>query len=127
MFITYLIDETQFIHFSRELILHSNLSLSLSLLRGDIDVKFPIVSPERLKVPVSYLEMENTIKQTKWKKDQTMEDLKREQALLDHAMFDFETKKLEFIRYLSESSPQGSQVTPQSCVIISLLNNPNLC
>ncbi|KAL7147337.1 hypothetical protein ABFS83_06G100900 [Erythranthe nasuta] len=68
-------------------------SLGLRHERG-IDVKFPIGAERLVNVPLSYLEIEKTMKETRWKKDRTCEDMKREQALLDHARFNYETKKL---------------------------------
>ncbi|KAK6155577.1 hypothetical protein DH2020_009825 [Rehmannia glutinosa] len=63
----------------------------------------------RVSPPVSYLEIENQLKEIKWKKDRTWEDLQREQALLDHAKFTYETKKREFVQFLAESSSYATQ------------------
>ncbi|KAL9164374.1 hypothetical protein ABFS82_06G100800 [Erythranthe guttata] len=71
-------------------------SLGLRHERG-IDVKFPIGAERLMNVPLSYLEIEKTMKETRWKKDRTCEDMKREQALLDHARFNYETKKLSHV------------------------------
>lgn len=46
----------------------------------------------------------------KWKGEKIQEDMQREQALLNHAMFSFEVKKKEFIKYLAESSSHVTQV-----------------
>ncbi|KAI3458002.1 hypothetical protein Pfo_014665 [Paulownia fortunei] len=82
---------------------------SLGHQRGDIGVKFPC-DPKRFILPMSYFEIENRLKETKWKKDRTFEDMQREQALLDHAKFNYETKKREFVQFLAESSPYATQV-----------------
>ncbi|KAK4431327.1 protein DEFECTIVE IN MERISTEM SILENCING 3 [Sesamum alatum] len=76
--------------------------------RGDIDVKFPS-DAHRFNLPVSYFETENHLKETKRKKDRALEDLQREQALLDHARYTYETKKREFVRFLAESSSYSTQ------------------
>lgn len=85
--------------------------------REDIDVKFPRDS-EKFVLSANYFELENRLKETKWKKDRTLEDLQREQELLDHAKFKYEAKKKEFVCFLAESSSYLTQVIPQSCAII---------
>ncbi|XP_057767567.1 protein DEFECTIVE IN MERISTEM SILENCING 3-like [Salvia miltiorrhiza] len=77
--------------------------------RGDIDVKFPCDS-EKFVQSANYFELENRLKETKWKKDRALEDMQREQELLDHAKFKYETKKKEFVRFLAESSSYLTQV-----------------
>lgn len=66
-------------------------------------MKFPCDSKKSV-LPASYFELENQLKETKWKKDRTLEDMQREQELLDQAKFKYETKKKEFVRFLAESS-----------------------
>ncbi|KAL7147336.1 hypothetical protein ABFS83_06G100800 [Erythranthe nasuta] len=82
-------------------------SLGLRHERG-IDVKFPIGAERLMNVPLSYLEIEKTMKETKWKKDRTCEDMKREQALLDHARFNYETKKLLHVPSQNPVAGRGS-------------------
>ncbi|PIN27119.1 hypothetical protein CDL12_00118 [Handroanthus impetiginosus] len=81
---------------------------SLGHRRGDIDVKFPS-SSKKFNLPVHYFEIENQLKETKWKKNRTFEDIQREQSLLDHAKFSYEIKKKEFIQFLAESSAYAAQ------------------
>ncbi|KAL0403237.1 UNVERIFIED_CONTAM: protein DEFECTIVE IN MERISTEM SILENCING 3 [Sesamum radiatum] len=81
---------------------------SLGHHQGDIDVKFPTTS-RKLNIPESYFEMEVGLKETKWKKDRTMEDMQREQALLAHARVNYETKKREFLQFLARSSSHVTQ------------------
>ncbi|KAL9163120.1 hypothetical protein ABFS82_06G020700 [Erythranthe guttata] len=76
--------------------------------REDIRVKFPIGS-KPLMLPASYFEIEGRLKETKWKKDRTSEDMQREQTLLDRVIFNYETKKREFVKFLAESSPLTAQ------------------
>ncbi|KAK6121818.1 hypothetical protein DH2020_044431 [Rehmannia glutinosa] len=81
---------------------------SLGHHQGDIDVKFPKGS-ESLNVPESYFEIKNEMKEIQWKKDRAVEDIRREQILLDHARLNYETKKREFLQFLTESSSHASQ------------------
>lgn len=83
--------------------------LNLSDLRASIDVKFP-KGCGTSTLPANYLETEKLIKEMKWKGEKIQEDMQREQALLNHAMFSFEVKKKEFIKYLAESSSHVTQV-----------------
>ncbi|KAL2542264.1 Protein DEFECTIVE IN MERISTEM SILENCING 3 [Abeliophyllum distichum] len=88
--------------------------------KGAVDVKFP-KSSERLNLPENYFETETRMKETRWKVDRTLEDIQREQTLLDHAKFNFETKKREFVQFLADSSsyaappryPPGRVSTPR--------------
>lgn len=81
---------------------------SLGHHQGDIDVKFPTTS-QKLNLPESYFGIEVGLKEMKWKKDRTMEDMQREQALLAHARVNYETKKREFLQFLARSSSHVSQ------------------
>ncbi|KAA8540046.1 hypothetical protein F0562_026738 [Nyssa sinensis] len=76
--------------------------------REDVDVKFP-KSSGMSNLPENYFETENRLKEMKWKKDIFLDDIRREQTLLDHAKFSFEIKKQEFVRFLAESSPYATQ------------------
>ncbi|KAG8381135.1 hypothetical protein BUALT_Bualt06G0090900 [Buddleja alternifolia] len=82
---------------------------SLGHHRGDVDIKFPSGS-EMSKLPDGYFEIENRMKETSWKKDRALEDIQREQSLLDHARFKYETVKREFVQFLAESSSYATQV-----------------
>lgn len=77
----------------------------------DVGVKFPN-SFGRPIPPLNYFQVENKLKETKWEKERIMEDMQREQALLDHARFNFEVKKQEFIKHLAQSSSYQTQVMP---------------
>ncbi|KAL3838067.1 hypothetical protein ACJIZ3_022658 [Penstemon smallii] len=81
---------------------------SLGHQRGDIDVKFPSGS-KRFILPASYIEIEKQMKEMEWKKEQAEEDLKREQALLNHAKVNYERKKEEFIQFMANSSSYTTQ------------------
>lgn len=72
-------------------------------------MRFP-VSSGMSNLPLNYFETENQIKEMNWRKQTLQEDMKREQALLSHAKFNFEIKKQEFVKFLAESSSLASPV-----------------
>ncbi|KAL2556340.1 Protein DEFECTIVE IN MERISTEM SILENCING 3 [Forsythia ovata] len=76
--------------------------------REVIDVKFPKNS-EVLKLHKNYFETEKRMKETNWKKERMWEDMQREQALLDHAKFNYEIKKREFVQFVGQSSSYTAQ------------------
>ncbi|XP_016460859.1 protein DEFECTIVE IN MERISTEM SILENCING 3 isoform X1 [Nicotiana tabacum] len=76
---------------------------------SEVEVKFP-KSSGRSNLPENYFDTESRLKELKWKRDRFLEDLHREQTLLDHAKFNFEIKKQEFVKFLAHSS---SFATPQ--------------
>ncbi|KZV40961.1 hypothetical protein F511_05206 [Dorcoceras hygrometricum] len=84
--------------------------------RGDMDVTFPN-GFERFNLPVNYFEIESRLKETQWEKNRTMGDLQIEQSLLDHARFNYEKKKQEFVQFLAQSSSFAAQVMIQSCFV----------
>ncbi|XAR52205.1 hypothetical protein NMG60_11020149 [Bertholletia excelsa] len=71
--------------------------------RDNIGVKFPKSSGVS-NLPMNYIETEKRMKEMKWKQERLLEDMQREQALLDVAKFNFELKKQEFVKFLAESS-----------------------
>ncbi|GMP24877.1 hypothetical protein CsSME_00001995 [Camellia sinensis var. sinensis] len=73
-----------------------------------IDVKFP-KSHGASKQPANYFETEKRIKEMQWKKERVLEDMQREQALLDNMRINFEMKKQEFVKYLAESAVYATQ------------------
>lgn len=88
--------------------------MEFSLFRENIDIKFPCDSKKQ-NLPLNYFEIENRLKEARWKKDRIREDLLREQGLLDHAKSMFEAKKQEFVNFLADSSSYATQVIPQVC------------
>ncbi|KAL3342277.1 hypothetical protein AABB24_026345, partial [Solanum stoloniferum] len=74
-----------------------------SLGEREVKIKFP-KSSGRPNVPENYYETENRMKELKWKRARFVDDLQREQTLLDHAKFNFEIKKQEFVKFLAQSS-----------------------
>lgn len=79
-----------------------------SLGKREMDVKFP-KSSGRSNLPQNYFEMEREMKEMKWKKERAIEDMQREQALLDRARFNFDIKKQEYLKFLAQSSSYATQ------------------
>lgn len=86
-------------------------SLHVLCERREVGVKFP-KSFGRSIPPQNYFQIENKLKETKWERERIVEEMQREQALLDHARFNFEVKKQEFIKHLAQSSSYATQVMP---------------
>lgn len=94
--------------------------------REEAPVKFPRISG-KLSLPENYYEIENILKSKKWNQERLLDDMRREQSLLDQAKFNFEIKKKEFVRFLAQSSqyapaqhhhyqqqsPAGQRLTPR--------------
>ncbi|BFG23500.1 hypothetical protein CerSpe_097740 [Prunus speciosa] len=83
--------------------------------REDVDVRFPKLSVTS-SLPETYLDSERQINELKWKKEKMQEDMKREQALLDNAKFNFDRKKQDFLKFLADSSSYATQAAAQSRV-----------
>ncbi|KAI3749102.1 hypothetical protein L6452_12681 [Arctium lappa] len=78
--------------------------------REEMDVKFAVRS-----YPLENLvETEKQMKKLKQKKETTMEDLQREEAILAHVKYNFEVKKQEFVRFMAQSSPYAMQYPMQA-------------
>lgn len=73
-----------------------------------MNVRF--AKPTASRTMDNYSETEKKMKELKWKKDKTLEDIKREQVLRDHAVFNFGKKKEEFVRCLAQSSSTNQVV-----------------
>ncbi|XP_042984091.1 protein DEFECTIVE IN MERISTEM SILENCING 3-like isoform X3 [Carya illinoinensis] len=88
-------------------------TINLSVVREDVGVKFP--KPlETSTVPENYNEADRLVKEMKWKKDKMLEDMKREQAILEKEKSNFEKKKQEFLKFLAESSSYATQHQSQA-------------
>ncbi|KAJ6411008.1 hypothetical protein OIU84_007708 [Salix udensis] len=77
--------------------------------RNNVDVRFPVLSVTST-LPDNYIDTEKQLKEIKWKREKMLEDIKREQALLDAAKQSFERKKEEFVNFLAQSSAYASQM-----------------
>ncbi|KAF3629732.1 Protein DEFECTIVE IN MERISTEM SILENCING 3 [Capsicum annuum] len=68
-----------------------------------VEIKFP-KSSGRSKIPEDYFVIVSEMKELKWERARYVEDLQREQVLLDNALFIFEKRKEEFVNFLKDSS-----------------------
>ncbi|KAJ4955468.1 hypothetical protein NE237_012251 [Protea cynaroides] len=72
--------------------------------RKDIEVRFPI-SSGTTNLPLNYIEeAEEKIKKLKWEKERLLEDMQREQSLLNLEKGQYNSKKQEFVKFLARSS-----------------------
>ena len=55
-------------------------------------------------------EISRQLKEVKWKKEKILEELKREQTLLDMTRLNFNKKKGDYLKYLAQSSSNATQV-----------------
>ncbi|XP_055825980.1 protein DEFECTIVE IN MERISTEM SILENCING 3-like [Solanum dulcamara] len=68
-----------------------------SLGEREVEIKFPKSSGSS-NLPENYFDTQRRMKELKWKRVRFVEDLQREQSLLDHAKNDFEIKKQDLSR-----------------------------
>uniref|UniRef100_A0A0A0L6R1 Protein DEFECTIVE IN MERISTEM SILENCING 3 n=2 Tax=Cucumis sativus TaxID=3659 RepID=A0A0A0L6R1_CUCSA len=83
--------------------------------RGDAKVTFSKTSINS-SLPDHYMESERQMKEMKWKKEKLLEDMRREQALLDSLKLNFEKKKAEIVQFLAEAAAR-----PQTPVAMGIL------
>ncbi|CAJ2671453.1 unnamed protein product [Trifolium pratense] len=76
--------------------------------REDVNVRFP--RPERSVGLDDHIENERQMKDIQWKKEKLLEEIKRENMLLDMAKYNFNKKKSDFLKFLSSSSSYATQV-----------------
>ncbi|XP_031269326.1 protein DEFECTIVE IN MERISTEM SILENCING 3-like [Pistacia vera] len=77
--------------------------------RQDIDVRFA-KSCGMLNKPDYYAATEKQIQEMKWKKENLMDDLKRETSLWKAAKDSFERKKEQLLKFLADSATYASQM-----------------
>jgi len=75
----------------------------------------------------NYSEAEKKMKELKWKKEKTLEDIKREQVLREHAVFNFGKKKEEFVRCLAQSSCTNQVLKLVFMYLLTLLFYHSIC
>lgn len=80
--------------------------------RKVIDVKFPKISGNSHLLG-NYLEIENKLKQSRWEKERLLEDMRREEVLLNQSKYNYEVKKQEFVKFLADASSYTAQVILQ--------------
>lgn len=86
--------------------------------REDIDVRFP--RPERsMELDNHHGEISRQLKEVKWKKEKILEELKREQTLLDMTRLNFNKKKGDYLKYLAQSSSNATQAQTGSDRFVS--------
>ncbi|KAK3034708.1 hypothetical protein RJ639_032661, partial [Escallonia herrerae] len=83
--------------------------------REQVDIKFP-KSSGIPKLPENYFETEKRIKEMKWQKERMVEDMQREQYMLDHVKRSYEVKKEELLKFLAQGSAYSAQVIPRLTV-----------
>lgn len=74
-----------------------------------MDVKFAISS----YLPENLANIEKQMKESKWEKETTVEQLQQEEAILTQLKYTFQVKKQEFVRFMAQSSPFAMQVLHQ--------------
>ncbi|KAF8045023.1 hypothetical protein N665_5731s0001 [Sinapis alba] len=73
-----------------------------------VNVRF--AKPTASQTTDNYSEAERQMNELRWKKEKTLEDIKRAQVLRDHALYNFGKKKEEFVRCLAQSSYPNEQM-----------------
>lgn len=66
-----------------------------------MEVKFPITDVTS-KLPVDICEIEERIKILNWRRERLLEDMMREETLLDHAKSLFNDKKQEMMEFVAQ-------------------------
>ncbi|KAG9140631.1 hypothetical protein Leryth_006831 [Lithospermum erythrorhizon] len=81
--------------------------------RESVDVKFPR-SSKKLNVPDNYFETEKEIKEMKWRKERVVDDITREQELLNRTKLIFNEKKEDLVKFLHQSATFLAQKPTQA-------------
>ena len=55
-------------------------------------------------------ELEKQLKEKKWERERILDDIRREQALLDQEKYNFSLRKQEFLQFMADSSSYMYQV-----------------
>lgn len=71
--------------------------------REDLDVRFPKCSKRSVLAENCY-ELEKRLKEKKWERERILDDIRREQALLDQEKYNFSLRKQEFLKFVADSS-----------------------
>lgn len=64
----------------------------------------------KFSAPDNLVDIEKKLKELKWTKETSVEEVHREEAMLTHFKYTFEVKKQEFVRFMAQSSPYVMQV-----------------
>ncbi|KAM7265607.1 hypothetical protein ACFE04_003290 [Oxalis oulophora] len=89
--------------------------------RGDVKITFP-KSCVTSSLPESYYTTEKQLKEQKWHKEKLLEDLKREQAVLESAKNVFAKMKDDFVKCLAHTGIYATQAdyTFASCEVLEI-------
>lgn len=67
-----------------------------------------LVSQKKPHIPDNYSEIEKKLKEAKWEKERLLEDMQREEALLDQSKLNYQVKKEEFVKFIAKTSPYAA-------------------
>ncbi|XP_042487850.1 protein DEFECTIVE IN MERISTEM SILENCING 3-like isoform X2 [Macadamia integrifolia] len=79
--------------------------------RKDTEVRFPIDSGTT-NLPPDYIQAEENMKKMNWEKERLLEDMQREQALMNHVKGKYDSKKQEFVKFIAQGSHGPFQFIP---------------
>ncbi|XP_076957795.1 protein DEFECTIVE IN MERISTEM SILENCING 3-like, partial [Bidens hawaiensis] len=68
----------------------------------------------KFSAPDNLVDIEKKLKELKWTKETSVEEVHREEAMLTHFKYTFEVKKQEFVRFMAQSSPYVMQYPVQA-------------
>ena len=74
----------------------------------------------KLTLPGDYYEIKNELQIKRWNLQILLEDIRREQSMLDQARLNFEVKRQEFVQFLAQSSHRARVMLAETCIIYQL-------
>ncbi|MFS7949473.1 hypothetical protein Hanom_Chr06g00571971 [Helianthus anomalus] len=100
---------------------HGAISLDGGLVRSNGVIVFGTRDEMKVRCATSSFvgdDIENKMKELKWRKETLVEEVQREEAMLQHVKYIFEVKMQEFVRFMAQSSryvimQYPVQATPQ--------------
>ena len=87
--------------------------------REQAKVKFPMIFG-KLTLLGDYYEIKNELQIKRWNLQILLEDIRREQSMLDQARLNFEVKRQEFVQFLAQSSHRAWVMLAETCIIYKL-------
>ncbi|KAF5771445.1 hypothetical protein HanRHA438_Chr14g0682641 [Helianthus annuus] len=87
---------------------HGAISLDGGLVRSNGVIVFGTRDEMKVRFARSSFagdDIENKMKELKWRKETSVEEVQREEAIVQHVKYIFEVKKQEFVRLMAQSSP----------------------
>lgn len=79
-------------------------------IRGEVSVKFPVVSGQPPNRPDGYCEIENKMKEMILRQEKILDEIQRVRQIMDRENENFHRKKQEFLKFLADSSAYTYQV-----------------